>query len=134
MIMKRAGILLMSFILTLAVSKVWAQVTDQRQTQVRAITVKANQPRPDKKGTRMDTIYAFTIDWKDQGDAKRYTILYYLNGELQFEMENQTLPVEIKRNFKGQAAGDYEVKIELEDASMGSYNVVASDTVKIRVR
>jgi hypothetical protein len=104
------------------------------RSNAKTIKLIAARPKLDQKGTRVDTVYTFTVDWQDIRDDKRYTILYYLNNELQFELENQTLPAEIKRNFKGQASGFYDVRVEVEDASLGYYNVVASDTVRIEVK
>jgi len=48
--------------------------------------------------------------------SDKFKILYYLDGVIAAEFNEQSLPFSFKRNFKGNKNGAHNIKIEVLDA------------------
>ncbi len=79
-------------------------------------------------------IFNFTVDYADStaiDKTKKYSVRYFLDNRFDGEFKNQVIPFSFTRNFRGQAAGSHEVKIEVEDSGK---NVLASGVVSVKVQ
>ncbi|HOY10344.1 MAG TPA: hypothetical protein PLB05_09770 [Candidatus Omnitrophota bacterium] len=77
------------------------------------------QEAPDDYGTDVRNIYRVDVVFATPGSATsdKFTILYYLDGVIAAEFNEQSLPFSFKRNFKGNKNGAHDIKIEVLDAS-----------------
>ncbi|HPB68779.1 MAG TPA: hypothetical protein PLT76_08035 [Candidatus Omnitrophota bacterium] len=82
------------------------------------ININFVQEAPDDYGTDVRNIYRVDVVFSDPGSAMsdKFKILYYLDGVIAAEFNEQSLPFSFKRNFKGNKNGAHNIKIEVLDA------------------
>lgn len=96
------------------------------------ININFVQEEPDDYGTDVRNIYRVDVVFADPGSATsdKFTILYYLDGVIAAEFNEQALPFSFKRNFKGKQNGTHNIKIEVLDAGG---NLVRQENFSITV-
>lgn len=81
------------------------------------LDIEAVKLKPDDKGTNINNAYKFTLDLKvpDKTKVGPHHIAYFINGEGMELFYSETLPFTITRDFRGMEAGNYTIKIGIED-------------------
>ena len=88
----------------------------------------------DNKGTNVSQVYVFTAQNTRQNAKpdQQYIVIFYLDGEILEGFRDQTLPVSIKKNFKGLRTGKHEIRVDVEDNSNNGA-VLSSQTTTINI-
>lgn len=95
------------------------------------IDVTARKMLADERGTDVENIYNFTVDYTD-GIAREsvYNVLFYLDEIYSAEYKNVKLPYRFSRDFKGQTDGSHEIRVDLED---GDLTIVGRKVIAVQV-
>lgn len=95
------------------------------------MAVAVEKMAPDTRGTDVDNIYTFTLDYTDGIDRRStYNLIFYLDGVYGAEYKGIQLPYQFSRDFKGQLDGSHEIRLDLEDATL---MIVGRKTVVVNV-
>ena len=96
------------------------------------IALSLDKESKDQRGTDVTNIYNLTVNFADAkySNDNVYTIMYFIDDRPLEEFKGQRLPFTLKRNYKGLAEGDHEIKIDVED---GKGNVLATKTATVHV-
>ncbi|MFC1572703.1 hypothetical protein ACFL6M_03800 [Candidatus Eisenbacteria bacterium] len=86
-----------------------------RSTEEGAFVVSVTQPPPDDGGSNVTNVFAFEVRPARQSDLAEYTIIYFVDRQLQEDFPGQTLPFQFQRDFRGRTPGKHEITIEIED-------------------
>lgn len=129
---KNAIKLTVSFLVLCAISPLVFAQSNPPLVKVTAIKVIAKKMAPDERGTDVENIYNFVVDYAGQPQTKQsYNLLFYMDGKYVTEFKNVTLPYAFARNFKGQADKPYEIRVDLETADL---KIAARQTITINVK
>lgn len=116
--MKRTNLLLSLVLAVMAPAAIYPQSEAVYIESVKMDVASAKMSQDDK-GTNVDNIYTFTVDYQGkQLKADVYNVLYYLDGNYVEEFKNQKLPFTIKRDFRGQLDGAHEIRFDLETSDL----------------
>ena len=96
------------------------------------IILNLDKESKDQRGTDVANIYNLTVNFADAQYANDnpYTIMYFVDDRPLEEFKGQRLPFVLKRNYKGLAEGDHQIKIDVED---GKGDVLATAAATVHV-